>query len=103
MGAARRQRRPRRGALVIIAALLVGSATIRLGIGAGAALARTESGPPPPVGAVQECRSEADMAALLVALQQREEALARRDQQIRLRTQALAAADSELQKKLDAL
>jgi flagellar motility protein MotE (MotC chaperone) len=103
MGAARRQRRPRRGALVIIAALLVGSAVIRTGIGAGAAFARTETETTPAVVAAQECKSDADMAALLVALQQREDSLQRRESQVRLRMQALAAADTEVQKKLDAL
>lgn len=105
-----RRPRPRRGALVVIAALLVGSAVLRLAVGAGTALAQAGDSPPADPAAESEtaqppdaCRSDADMAPVLTALRDRESALQRQEAQARLRLQALAAADAEIQKKLDAL
>lgn len=103
---ARSPRRPRRGTLVIIAGLLVGSALVRLGSGAGAALALTDGAAPTQTtaaAAANECRGEADMAIVLTALQDREATLDQREAQARLRMQALAAANAEIQKKLEAL
>ncbi len=100
-------RRPRRGTLVVIAALLVCSAVIRSLAGAGTALARAGEADPDakPAAALspEACRSEADFAALIVALQNREAALRRQESQARMRMQALTAADAEVQEKLDAL
>ncbi len=103
-------RRPRRGALVVIAALLVGSAVLRLVVGAGTALAQAGDAPLADSAAKSEtaqppdaCRSDADMAPVLAALRDRETDLQRQEAQARLRLQALAAADAEIQKKLDAL
>ena len=96
--------RPGRGTLVIIAALLVGSASLRLGGGVGAALALTDDRPAAQVAPPAEaCQTPEDMAAMLQALQDREAAVTRREQQLRVRTQALSAAGTEVQRKLDAL
>ncbi len=55
------------------------------------------------LAAPMECQVDTDLAPLLAAFQERDAELNRRESQVRLRMQALAVADTELQKKLDAL
>lgn len=95
-----RKARPARSVLLIIALLLMGSALLRAGIGAGQALAndsQTENAAP----ADQEhCDLPEDFEALLAALQSREQLIHSRENQIRARMQALAVADREIEEKL---
>ena len=104
-----RRRRPRgqaRGALVLIAALLVTSALIRLGGGAGQAVARVSedrvnSAPGP--GADMSCDRPEDLQVMLSALQERETRLDAREVALSDRMQALRIADQEITRKLAVL
>ncbi|WP_454275138.1 MotE family protein [Roseovarius sp. MBR-154] len=105
--ARRRQTRPRaRGALVLIAALLVTSALVRLGGGAGQAVARAS------VEAVADlpeghepatCERPQDLQTMLTALQDREARLDEREAALADRMQALRIADGEVTRRLAAL
>lgn len=104
-----RRRRPRgqaRGALVLIAALLVTSALTRLGGGAGQAVARVSedrvnSAPGP--GADMSCDRPEDLQVMLSALQERETRLDAREVALSDRMQALRIADQEITRKLAVL
>jgi len=105
--ARRRHRHLRaRGALVLIAALLVTSALVRLGGGAGQAVARAS------VDAVAEnqvasdlgtCEQPQDLQTILTALQEREARLDKREAALADRMQALRIADGEITRRLSAL
>src|SRR6056297_2197283 len=102
-----RRRRPRgqaRGALVLIAALLVTSALIRLGGGAGQAVARvSEERVAPGPGAEMSCDRPEDLQVMLSALQERETRLDAREVALSDRMQALRIADQEITRKLAVL
>ena len=105
----KRKRRPRRrmrGALVIIATLLIASAFVRLGDGVGQALARASAevmtGPAAPETA-QGCETPKDLQILHNALQDRASQLDHRETALQDRLQALRIADREVTQKLDAL
>jgi len=102
-----RRRRPRgqaRGALVLIAALLVTSALIRLGGGAGQAVARvSEERVSPGPGANMSCERPEDLQVMLSALQERETRLDAREVALSDRMQALRIADQEITRKLAVL
>ncbi len=103
----RKRRQPGRGALVIIATLLTGSALIRLGDNAGQALARavddTEMSVPQAMPGPQECKSPEGMLQMLEALRAREDKLAEQETALQDRMQALKIADREITGKLTAL
>lgn len=106
---ARVRRRPRgqgRGTLVLIAALLVTSALIRLGGGAGQAVARVSDemihATALPDGDLT-CERPADLQVILTALQEREARLDAREVALSDRMQALRIADEEITGKLAAL
>lgn len=96
-----RANRPGRGALLILAAFLVGSAGLRFGDTYGTAFAQestpepeevaTEPGPPP------------EFEAILAALDAREARIAEREAAIDTRAQALALAEERIDQKLAAL
>ncbi len=97
----RRSVRKGRGTLSVIAALLLASGLLRLGLMPSAALA---------VGAEDEiaaaplvCVAGDTPAALMEALRAREERVAAREAQIADRMQALQLAESEIREQLDAL
>lgn len=108
-------RRPARGTLTLVAMLLVASAVVRLGDGAGRAYAVTEaalgSAPAddhenadaPEMTAEQTCEPDPDIAAMLAAFRDREDRLTQRETRLAERIQALAVADQEITKKLAAL
>lgn len=102
-----RRRRPRgqaRGALVLIAALLVISAVIRVGGGAGQAMARvSEERVNPGPGADMSCDRPEDLQVMLSALQERETRLDARELALSDRMQALRIADQEITRKLAVL
>ena len=107
----RRVTRPRRGTLVMIAGLLIGSATIRLGLDAGQAIARQVSEPLVPAGSgahaalsePRDCAPPPDIAAMLSAFQDREARLNERESQFRVRMQALSVVDREITARMTAL
>lgn len=98
-----RRTRSGRGALLIIALLLMGSALIRIGIGAGQALATQTEDDQKSVEGRVSCETPTDMPAVLEAFQNREERLAVREEQIRSRLEALELADREVGEKLTRL
>jgi len=105
-----RPRNPRaatRGALVAVAALLIGSALLRLTDSAGQAfaLASEEAEPVTLAEASPKtaCETPEDFGPLLAAFQAREARIAAQEEAIRNRLEVLRAADIELSQKLAAL
>ena len=100
----RKRRQPGRGALLIITCLLVGSALIRIGDGAGQALARVPADgavPEGPTTATPEaCKTPDDLRAMLAAFGERDADLSRREAALRDRMQALRIADEEVSARL---
>lgn len=96
-----------RGSILLIAGLLVGSAVLRIGTGAGQAVA-TENPlaaiqPAKTVAEKQETRSEpdrAEMSKMLQSFQEREARLAEREKQIDMRMKALSVADEQIERRL---
>ncbi|MFV0512284.1 MAG: MotE family protein [Jhaorihella sp.] len=111
----RRTRRMHRGAtLVVIAALMIGSAAVRFGIFAAPAIAReagtSQTGIPapeqPPTSAAATPVAQttpAELQQLLSAFQQREQALRIREVEIEDQMKALSVADAAVTRKLSAL
>lgn len=105
---AKKQRKPRRatgrGTLVVISALLLGSAILRLGNDAGQALARApdevEVSALKPELRGQSCEPPEDLQALLEAFGERESRIAASEAAIRDRMHALSIADDEIQAKI---
>lgn len=96
-------RRPGRGALFVIAVLLAGSGLLRIGLGAGHALARSGEADAALVETPQACEPDGGALAMLADLRAREERLARREEQAADRQQALVLARAEIDEKLAAL
>lgn len=92
--------RKQRGVLPIIAILLLGSALVRAGIGAGQAMANNVNPSDPVPEATQACDSPTDLKDVLAALQNRERRLDLQEAQIATRMQVLTQADNELENKL---
>jgi len=102
----RHRRAAGRGALVVIAALLAGSALLRLGGDASLALARAaegvvepkETGPGPAA-----CEPSQDLQRMLDAFAVRDQRLKEREAALRLRRKALEAAEAEIARQIDDL
>lgn len=103
----RKRRQPGRGVLIAIASLLLGSAVMRVGDGAGQAWARvaddSEISKPDQVPMAAECEPPEDLKAVLSAFHHREEQLANQEVAMLDRMQALKVADREIESKLAAL
>lgn len=99
-----------RGSILLIAGLLLGSAVLRVGTGAGQAVA-TEN----PLASIEksevvaeteEVPSEADreqMSKMLRSFQERETRLVEREDQIDMRMKALTVADEQIERRLSNL
>lgn len=99
-------RGPKRGTLFIISALLLASALIRFGEGAGQALALARGADvTETAGASQRagCETQEDLQILLTTLREREANLGARETALRDRMQALRLTDEEVSRKLEAL
>ncbi len=103
----RKGRQPGRGALVIIASMLISSAVIRLGDNAGQALARAgqdaEISLPETAPTPAECKSSEGMMQMLEALRARENKVQQQEAALQDRMQALKIANQEITGKLAAL
>lgn len=102
----KRSRRVKGGALLLTSVLLIGSATLRLGVQAGPAITRemSHTAPDPVLEAPHKVTaSSEDMQLLLTTLQEREAQLNRREIQMEDRMKALEIADSAIERKLQAL
>lgn len=100
---ANRQRRPRRrlrGALVMIATLLLASAFVRLGNGIGHAVARAPVEAATPPDTPQSCETPQDLQILHTALQDRAAQIDRQEKAWQDRLQALRITDREVTQKL---
>ncbi len=100
------RRRRMRGSLAVIGGLLVTSALVRIGGDAGQAFAREAapvSAAAEPAAEAQACKTEADIAPILEALNQREERIKKRETDVRTRMQALSVAETEIDNKMTAL
>lgn len=101
-------RRKGRGSVFLISFLLIGSAAIRIGSGAGQAVATeslTAEKISPAVGGdapVTEM-NRGDMSALLKAFQEREARISESEEKIAMRSKALSVANEEIEKKLSIL
>lgn len=102
---ARRKRRTGRGTLAVIAVLLIGSALLRAGLGAGTALARGEEAAAvaPSPNAPQVCEPPKEIAPVLAALNEREARIVQREAQIRDRMRALSVAEDEVTRRTEEL
>lgn len=95
------RRKQGRGALHIVAALLVGSAVVR--IAAGPLPAVAEATEVAPATDMTTTTLDGDTDALLAAFQAREARVAEREAQLRDRMQALRLAEIEIEDKMQAL
>jgi flagellar motility protein MotE (MotC chaperone) len=100
----KRRRQSGKGALLIVAVMLVGSAAIRLGHGAGQALAlapdKIETTGFSPAPSPQACKTSADLEQMLEAFELREGRIESKEAEILDRLQALKVADREIDRKL---
>ena len=103
----RKRRLSNRGGLVMIAALLLGSAALRVGDNAGQAFAlstdEVETTPLETTPMAMQCETPEDLKPMLTAFQQRETQLATREEALRDRMHALKIADQKVTEKLAAL
>ncbi|MDR9393244.1 MotE family protein [Roseovarius sp. SYSU LYC5161] len=97
-----------RGALVVLAGLLLGSAVLRLGDDAGRAMARVpdtadadETTRVPDMA--NTCETPEDLAPLLEAVDARESSLDEREVTLKAKMEALTLADRRVSRKLDEL
>ncbi|HKL65099.1 MAG TPA: hypothetical protein VJ886_03225 [Roseovarius sp.] len=92
-----------RGTLAVILALLVASALVRLGGGAGQATARAVATAGTAEQASGHCETPADLQRLLDEMMAREARLAEDEAALADRREALALVDAEIARKLDEL
>jgi len=98
-----------RGSILLISALLIGSAGLRIAVGAGAAIAEADLGmqlvlpqDPPEAKASMEDDTR-EVKSLLEALQDREDRVKEREMALDMRAKALQVAQVEIERRLDAL
>lgn len=97
-------KRPRPGALGVLALLFLTSGLLRLDVEAGQAIAREQADPEMGAAEVPEgCRTSEDVKAAIDMLAGREERIATLEAQIADRMQALAVADREIAARLGEL
>ena len=99
-------RRNSRGILVMIAALLIASAIVRIGPDAGAAIAREavqDTAPMPADTPAQDPEGIPHLSPLLKALKIREDRIVRQERRIEDRMRALAMAETSVDEKIQSL
>lgn len=99
-----------RGSILLITSLLVGSAILRVAMGAGAAVAEGElpgqlvlPNMASKSDVTPEKADQAEMTTLLDALREREARIAERESQMDIRRKALEVAQIEIDRRLDSL
>ena len=97
-----------RGSILFMSALLIGSAALRISVGAGAAVAEADFANQLllPTSTVEEQSKPADRAklgTLLEALSAREAHIAEKEEKLKVRAKALDVAQIEVERRLDAL
>ncbi|MGH1463879.1 MAG: MotE family protein [Cognatishimia sp.] len=99
----RRKSKRRRGSLTLISLFLIGSAVLRLGLGASQAIANVDFTAPAAITTMalpENCSPPADIAVVLQALQDRETRLENNEVALQDRMQALAVAEKLITSKL---
>lgn len=98
----RKRRRATRGALVVVAMLLIGSAMLRMGHDAGRAFGNAAPAVAPTEASADAvaCDASPDFAAMLEAFRQRDARLNEREAAVMDRMQALRVADEAIERKL---
>ena len=104
----KKRRSSGRGSILFISALLIGSAALRIGVGAGTAVAEgdlTNRLPLPTSNAAQPPKpaDRAKLGTLLEALSARESRIAETEEKQKIRAKALEVAQIEVERRLDAL
>ncbi len=104
----RKRRSSGRGSILIISGLLIGSAALRIGVGAGAAVAEGDFANHLllPVSSAEEQPKPANRAklgTLLEALNAREARIAEKEENLNVRAKALDVAQIEVERRLEAL
>lgn len=100
----RARRKPRRGALMVIALLLFGAGLIRMGEGAGKAFAlASETDPGSQAEEAQECAPAGGAMAMLEHLKSREKLVLEREGMLADRIQTLKIAEERIEARLAAL
>lgn len=104
-GKPRKRRRGGRKVLVAIALMLGLSGLLRLGSGAGSAIASVASdiGADGQAAELAECTTPDDIAVVLASLDERETRVAARESELAARLQALSVAETQIQQNLVAL
>ncbi|MEM6565464.1 MAG: hypothetical protein AAF665_13510 [Pseudomonadota bacterium] len=97
-----------RGSILCISALLVGSAALRIGVGAGAAVAEGDLAnqlliPDSPSADRSRPEQRAELGTLLEALNTREARIADEESKLQVRAKALDVAQIEIERRLAAL
>ncbi|MET4101429.1 flagellar motility protein MotE (MotC chaperone) [Roseovarius sp. MBR-78] len=98
-----RMRMRPRGTLAVIAALLLGSALVRLGDGVGQAMARSEADAARAPDSPAQCETPADLQQLLTEMTARESRLSEDEAALADRREALALVDAQIARKLEEL
>lgn len=101
-----RKSRPTRGTLLTISALLLGSALLRIGVGADQAIALDRVEPPAPIESSvigEACEPQPDIQQVLDALNGRAGKLDQREAQVTKRMQALAVMEDQINTRLKEL
>ncbi|WP_299684852.1 hypothetical protein [uncultured Tateyamaria sp.] len=105
----KRRRMAGRGSVLLIAGLFIGSAGLRISMGANAAWAENDFAREMLAPVVQqvtntpESGTRAEMAGLLTALQDREAAVAEQEAQLEMRAKSLDVAQQEIERRIQAL
>lgn len=100
---ARRLKRRKKGTLHIIAALLISSATLRMGAGTGEALAESLTSTTDTMADAQQPENDVDKDILLKALLDREERVTERELALEQRLRTLQSVEEDLEEQLAAL
>lgn len=98
----------RAGSIVLIASLLIGSATLRIGLSATEAMAKTDPKHPPEMqkSETKPAAAEAvitDTSTLLAAIREREKRVAEQELKLELRGKSLSVAQHEIERRIEAL
>ena len=105
----KRQRIAARGSVLLLAGLFLGSAALRISLGANAAWAENDFAREMlmPAGQqatdTQDSETRAEVTDLLSALRAREAAVAEREDQIAVRAKSLQVAQQEIERRIEAL
>lgn len=94
------RKRPGRGTLGLLAAILLASAAVRMSTEAGAAFARDPALPNATATTAQNSSTSPDADTLIKALQERDARLSQREAQLADKMKAMTVAEEEISRKI---